>query len=61
MGGRPAEKPRPCLRQGEWGPRPFPVLPAEGKNHTTLNDDLGKPDDKPTRELFEFLGKVLKK
>lgn len=34
---------------------------AEGKNHTTLNDDLGTPDDKPTRALLDFLDGVLKK
>ena len=27
---------------------------AAGKDHTTLNNDLGLPDDKPTRELLEF-------
>jgi arylformamidase len=37
------------------------AYPAEGKNHNTLNDDLGKPDDKPTQELFDFMDKVLKK
>lgn len=31
---------------------------AAGKDHTTLNNDLGLPDDKPTRELFEFLSEV---
>jgi arylformamidase len=37
------------------------AYPSEGKTHTTINTDLGKPDDRPTRELFEFLGGVLKK
>lgn len=37
------------------------AYPAEGKNHTTLNDDLGLPDDKPTKALFEFVDEVLKK
>jgi acetyl esterase/lipase len=37
------------------------AYPAEGKNHTTINADLGLPDDKPTQALFEFLGGVLKK
>jgi arylformamidase len=37
------------------------AYPAEGKNHNTLNDDLGKPDDKPTQVLFDFLSMVLKK
>ena len=32
-----------------------PNLSAEGKNHTTINDDLGVPGDKPTQALFEFL------
>ncbi len=37
------------------------AYPAEGKNHTTINADLGLPDDKPTQALFEFLGGVLNK
>jgi acetyl esterase/lipase len=37
------------------------AYPAEGKNHTTINADLGLADDKPTQALFEFLGGVLKK
>jgi acetyl esterase/lipase len=37
------------------------VVGAEGKNHGTINSDLGLPDDKPTKELFEFLDGVLKK
>lgn len=37
------------------------AFPAEGKNHNTLNSDLGTPDDKPTQALFEFLEGVLKK
>jgi hypothetical protein len=40
---------------------PADAYGAEGKNHTTLNDDLGTPDDKPTKALFEFLDGVLKK
>jgi arylformamidase len=31
---------------------------AAGKDHSTLNNDLGLPDDKPTSELFEFLSRV---
>jgi acetyl esterase/lipase len=31
---------------------------AEGKDHSTLNNDLGLPDDKPTQEMFEFLSQV---
>jgi acetyl esterase/lipase len=34
---------------------------AEGKNHSTLNNDLGMAGDRPTREMFEFLNAVLKK
>jgi arylformamidase len=37
------------------------IVAAEGKTHGTINADLGKPDDKPTEALFEFLGRVLKK
>lgn len=37
------------------------AVPAEGKSHTTINADLGLPDDQPTRALFEFLDGVLKK
>ena len=37
------------------------AYPAEGKTHETINADLGLPDDKPTKELFEFLDGVLKK
>jgi acetyl esterase/lipase len=31
---------------------------AAGKDHSTLNNDLGLPDDKPTEEMFEFLSRV---
>ena len=31
------------------------VVPAEGKTHATINRELGEPDDRPTREVFEFL------
>jgi arylformamidase len=37
------------------------AFPAEEKTHDTINSDLGKPDDKPTEVLFEFLDGVLKK
>jgi arylformamidase len=40
---------------------PASAYAAEGKNHTTLNDDLGTPDDKPTKALVDFLAGVLKK
>lgn len=31
------------------------VVSAEGKTHDSLSQDLGKPDDVPTRQMFEFL------
>jgi len=34
---------------------------AEGKNHTTINNDLGLFGDRPTQEMFGFLSVVLKK
>jgi acetyl esterase/lipase len=37
------------------------AYPAKGKTHGTINADLGGPDDKPTKELFEFLARALKK
>jgi arylformamidase len=37
------------------------AYPAEGKNHTTINVDLGLADDRPTQEMFSFLSAVLKK
>ena len=37
------------------------AYPAEGKNHGTINADLGLADDKPTKEMFSFLSVVLKK
>jgi len=36
------------------------VVAAEGKTHGTINSDLGKPDDVPTKALFEFLERVQK-
>ena len=33
------------------------VYPAAGKNHTTINADLGLPDDGPTGEIFTFFGR----
>jgi len=36
------------------------VVPAEGKTHGTINSDLGLPDDKPTKAVFEFLDWQLK-
>jgi arylformamidase len=37
------------------------AYPAAGKNHTTINNDLGLADDLPTQEMFAFLAAVLKK
>ena len=37
------------------------AYPAEGKNHTTINNDLGLADDRPTQEMFGFLSVALKK
>jgi acetyl esterase/lipase len=31
------------------------AYPAKGKNHGTINADLGKPDDEPTKALFAFV------
>lgn len=31
------------------------AVPAEGKTHRTINQELGQPGDEPTREVFEFL------
>lgn len=33
---------------------------AEGKDHTTINADLGLPGDGPTRAVFDFLASVRK-
>ncbi len=40
---------------------PVTVYPAEGKTHQTIDADLGKPDDEPTRQVFEFLDGLRKK
>ena len=37
------------------------AYPAAGTTHAAIDADLGKPDDRPTRELFEFLAAALKK
>jgi arylformamidase len=37
------------------------AYPAEGKNHTTINNDLGVADDRPTQEMFGFLSAILMK
>jgi acetyl esterase/lipase len=39
---------------------PATAYPAQGKNHATINADLGLPDDRPTQEMFRFLSVVLK-
>jgi acetyl esterase/lipase len=40
---------------------PATAYPAAGKNHTTINADLGSPNDRPTQEILTFLGAVLNK
>lgn len=35
------------------------TVPAKGKNHGSINVDLGNPDDKPTASLFNFLKSTL--
>jgi acetyl esterase/lipase len=40
---------------------PATAYPAEGKNHTTINADLGLSGDRPTPEMFGFLARVLKR
>jgi acetyl esterase/lipase len=40
---------------------PARAYPAEGKTHLTINSELGAPDDKPTKELFDFIQSLLKK
>jgi acetyl esterase/lipase len=37
------------------------VVAAEGTTHGTINANLGKPDDRPTQEMWEFLSLTLKK
>ena len=37
------------------------AFPANGKDHLTINADLGLPDDEPTKALFVFVAGVLKK
>jgi acetyl esterase/lipase len=40
---------------------PVQVVAAEGKTHNTLNSDLGLPEDKPTKAVFDFVDAILKK
>ncbi|MHC4398316.1 MAG: CIA30 family protein [Planctomycetota bacterium] len=37
------------------------AYPAKGKDHRSINADLGLPDDEPTRVLFGFVDGALKK
>ena len=39
---------------------PAKVVPGEGKNHGTINRDLGLPNDEPTKAVFQFLDGLLK-
>ena len=36
------------------------LVAAEGKTHGTINSELGLPDDKPTKEVFDFLAATAK-
>ncbi len=36
------------------------LVPGVDKSHATINRELGLPDDKPTKAVFEFLDGVLK-
>lgn len=36
------------------------IVAGEGKTHGTINSELGRPDDKPTQALFDFLDRQLK-
>src|SRR5688572_2722340 len=40
---------------------PAKRFPARETDHSKLNENLGLPDDPPTKALFEFLDEVLKK
>jgi acetyl esterase/lipase len=40
---------------------PVQVVAAEGKTHNTLDSDLGLPEDKPTKAVFDFVDTILKK
>ena len=37
------------------------VVAAEGTTHGTINANLGLPNDPPTREMWDFLSRALKK
>jgi arylformamidase len=47
-----------ALREAGVSARAFP---AAGKDHGTINSDLGTPADEPTKALFEFVDGALKK
>jgi arylformamidase len=38
---------------------PVEVYPAEGKNHMTLNRELGLPNDPPTQKVLDFFAGLL--
>ena len=40
---------------------PVKLFAAKETNHSKLNENLGLPDDPPTKALFEFVGEVLRK
>ena len=40
---------------------PTKIFAAKETNHSHLNENLGLPDDAPTKALFEFVAEVLKK
>jgi len=40
---------------------PVRRLAAKETNHNKLNENLGLPDDPPTKALFEFVDEALKK
>ena len=37
------------------------AYPADGKNHRTINSEIGLPDDKSTKAVFEFVKESLSK
>jgi arylformamidase len=40
---------------------PATAYPAGGKTHETIDSRLGLPGDRPTRAVFEFLAKAVKR
>jgi hypothetical protein len=46
------------LRLARAASVPVTTHGAAGKDHSTLNNDLGLPNDKPTQEMFAFLSQV---